>query len=63
MDKNTVPGESPETGSIAMVVSGGIGAIESVTLALQNGKVGQRVLVFPSDDLLAEWRARIAALA
>lgn len=63
MDKNTVPGESPEAGSIAMVVSGGISAFEAVTLAMQHGNEGQRLLVFPTSDLLAEWRERIAALA
>ena len=53
MYKNTVPGECPEAGSIAVVVSGGIGAFEAVTLAMQSGNDGQRLLVFPGADLLS----------
>lgn len=63
MDKNTVSGTSLEAGSIAVVVSGGISESEAVTLGMQYGSEGQRLLVFPSADLLAEWRERIAALA
>lgn len=63
MDENTVQGARPATDSIVVVVPGGINVCEAVTLALKNGSDGQRLLVFPSAELMTEWRERIAALA
>ncbi len=63
MDKNTVCGNDREAGSIVMVVSGGMDMEDSAQIGNEYGALGQRVLVFPNQELVTEWRERIAALA
>lgn len=63
MYKNTVSQERDEGAVVVRVSEGKEGKKEARLAIKAASEKGERVLIFPSGDLLATWRLRLAALA